>query len=80
MSSVAHLSSSWVILSDGVWRSDQQRAAVSTHSQTLRGAWTAQLRAPQTLEQLQVPHFTSGRTETTQSQSVDPEAEEHLKP
>lgn len=34
-SSAAYLSSSWVILCDGVVRSDQQRAGVSPHSQTL---------------------------------------------
>lgn len=63
MPSSAHLAGSGVSLCDRVVRSDQQGAGVRPHSAALRGTWTPQLRAPQALQQLQVPHFTSGQTD-----------------
>lgn len=53
----AHLSSSRVELGDGALRGDQQRADVSPHSHKLGPARSLQLRAPEALQQLQVPHF-----------------------
>ena len=57
---VLHLASTGVELCDGVLRGDQQWAGFSSHWETLRGAGTLQLWAPEALQQLQIPHFTSG--------------------
>lgn len=54
----AHLSSPGIELCDGALRQNQQRARVTSYAQVARGARSLQPRAPQALQQLQVPHFT----------------------